>query len=297
MTNDQLLNEYITYLLVEKGLSANTIASYKSDILKLNEYLKTSGYDEIDKINRKTILQYIWYLGNKGLASTSLARKMASLKSYFTFLAAEKYITKNPVVNLEMPKTAKLLPQVLSTQEIEKLLIQPDLAVKAGLRDRAMLELLYATGLRVSELVSLRFEDVNIEMAYVRCIGKGSKERIVPIGKIAASFLVRYLNESRGKFKAAVGNEYLFLNFHGEKMSRQGFWKIIKKYSKSAKLTKDITPHTLRHSFATHLIENGANLRSVQEMLGHSDVATTQIYTHITKNHLKEVYNKTHPRA
>jgi integrase/recombinase XerD len=212
-------------------------------------------------------------------------------------LAREMVIPKDPTANLEAPKQEKRLPKILSVGDVLKLLEQPGLKTPAGIRDRAMLEVLYATGLRVSELVSLRLIDLNLEEGYIRCLGKGSKERIVPLGSVAVKYLHFYLDHARKFLAAAPGEETLFLNHHGHGLTRQGFWKIIKKYAEKLGIADRITPHTLRHSFATHLLENGADLRSVQEMLGHVDISTTQIYTHLTRDKLKEVYDKAHPRA
>jgi integrase/recombinase XerD len=243
------------------------------------------------------IMGYLLYLQEQGRATATLSRNLASIRAFYQFLLREKFIDKDPSVNLESPKIEKKLPQVLSVVEVETLLNGPDTRLASGMRDKAMLELLYATGIRVSELVSLNLSDVNLNMGFIKCFGKGSKERIIPLGRLAIEGVSRYLERGRPMLKKRGQEEALFLNHHGRRLSRQGFWKIIKKYAQLANSHKEITPHTLRHSFATHLLENGADLRSVQEMLGHADISTTQIYTHVTRSRLKEVYAKAHPRA
>ena len=219
------------------------------------------------------------------------------MRAFYGFLLRDGLIDNDPTTNLESPKIEKRLPKVLSVGEVELLLDGPDMGTVAGIRDKAMLELLYATGIRVSELVSLNQSDVNLNMGFLKCYGKGSKERIIPLGSVSLKAVSEYVMRSRVKLLRQPEEESLFLNHHGQRLSRQGFWKIIKKYAITASIDKEITPHTLRHSFATHLLENGADLRSVQEMLGHADISTTQIYTHLTKSRLKEVYAKAHPRA
>jgi integrase/recombinase XerD len=242
-------------------------------------------------------VSYLLHLQTQGKATATIARRLAALKAFYQFLVREKRIKNDPTANLESPKLEKRLPKVLTVSEVERLLGQPDLVQPAGIRDRAMLELLYATGIRVSELVSLSLADVSLDMGYIKCEGKGSKERIVPLGTIAIRSCREYLQAARAKLVKERPESALFVNHHGHRLTRQGFWKIVKKYAHDARVDKEITPHTLRHSFATHLLENGADLRSVQEMLGHADISTTQIYTHVTRGHLKEVYARTHPRA
>lgn len=294
---EELLNGFIEFLLVEKGLAKNTIDSYRRDLISYLEYLNLREIDDISDTNRTIIVSYLISMQKKGKASSSISRACAAIKSFYHFLFTEKYINENPTVNLDTPKLEHRLPRVLSLEEVDRLLEQPDVNTVLGFRDKTMLELLYATGMRVSELISLTVENINLDMGYLRCLGKGSKERILPIGSISAKYLKKYLADIRCKLLKNNETKILFLNYRGKKLSRQGFWKIIKKYSRAANLSKKVTPHTLRHSFATHLLENGADLRAVQEMLGHSDISTTQIYTHITKNKIKEVYDKTHPRA
>ncbi|MHB8157946.1 MAG: site-specific tyrosine recombinase XerD, partial [Desulfocucumaceae bacterium] len=227
----------------------------------------------------------------------TISRRLAALKSLFRFLINEERIEIDPTENLESPKKTQKLPRVLTTGEVDQLLEQPQTGTVAGLRDKAMLELLYATGIRVSELVDLEKRDISLKEGYIRCLGKGSKERIVPMGDMAVHYMEAYLQRSRVKLIGKANSDALFLNHRGGRITRQGFWKIVKKYASRSNIQKDITPHTLRHSFATHLLENGADLRAVQELLGHADISTTQIYTHLTKKRLKEVYKSSHPRA
>jgi integrase/recombinase XerD len=236
-------------------------------------------------------------LQEKGRATATLSRNMASIRAFYQFLVRDKFIDKDPSIHLETPKIEKRLPKVLSVEEVERLLDSPPMNHPAGLRDKAMLELLYATGIRVSELVNLSVLDVNLEMGFVKCMGKGSKERIIPLGSVAIQMVRHYLQAGRPRLVKEQGETALFLNHVGKQITRQGFWKIIKRYAQKANVRAEITPHTLRHSFATHLLENGADLRSVQEMLGHADISTTQIYTHVTRTRIKDIYAKTHPRA
>jgi integrase/recombinase XerD len=291
------VNEFINYLAVERGLAQNTLESYGRDLHQFQIYLQNGNMEILKDSNRTTILSYLNSLQSKGRAVSTISRNLAAIKSFYQYLVRERYLEKDPAANLESPKLEKKLPKVLSITEVEELLKQPSGFLPAGLRDKAMLELLYATGIRVSELISLNISDVNLDMGYIKCYGKGAKERIVPLGSIAAKCVQDYVGKGRTKLVRTYEEPALFVNHHGNRLTRQGFWKIIKKYAQEADINKAITPHTLRHSFATHLLENGADLRSVQEMLGHADISTTQIYTHVTKNRLKEVYDKTHPRA
>ncbi len=292
-----MIKEFVYYLTVERGLAANTLESYTRDLEQYSSFLTKHGVTSFQSTTKTNVMAYLLNLQKQGKATSTISRHLAALKSFYQYLLREKHIEQDPTMNLESPKLQKKLPRVLTVKEVELLLNQPNLAEPAGLRDKAMLELLYATGIRVSELISLDRDHVNLEMGYVRCFGKGSKERIIPLGSLAKKFVEEYLQRSRVKLTKTKDEKALFVNHHGRRMTRQGFWKIIKKYAKEAGIAKDITPHTLRHSFATHLLENGADLRSVQEMLGHADITTTQIYTHLTKGRLKEVYSKTHPRA
>ncbi len=294
----KLVEEFIHYLTVEKGLANNTLDSYKRDLTAFYQFIKKNyANTPIIQTNRTHIMAYLINLKNNGRATTTISRNLASIRSFYQFLLRDRHILKDPSQNLESPKIDKRLPKVLTINQIDDLLQIPDTSNSAGLRDKAMLELLYATGTRVSELVSLNVEDLNLKMGLVKCFGKGSKERIIPLGSVAIDSINTYINNGRIKLLRTDTENALFLNHHGRRITRQGFWKIIKKYAKMANISTDITPHTLRHSFATHLLENGADLRSVQEMLGHADISTTQIYTHLTKAKLKEVYTRSHPRA
>ncbi|WP_068555191.1 site-specific tyrosine recombinase XerD [Thermotalea metallivorans] len=293
-----LLDAFIDYLANVKELSQNTLDSYKRDISQYIAFLAEKKVDDIKHTNKTTIITYLLYLQKRGRATSTISRNLASIRSFYQFLLNEKYIDRDPTINLESPKSEKKLPSVLSLKEVELLLAQPDDSSEKGIRDKAMLELLYATGIRVSELVALNYCDLNLEMGYIQCKGNNSsKERIIPIGSMAKKAIERFIKECRVNLVRDNAEQALFVNYHGTRLTRQGFWKIIKMYTQKAKINKKITPHTLRHSFATHLLQNGADLRSVQEMLGHSDISTTQIYTQITKNKIKEIYNKTHPRA
>ncbi len=294
---ERLLKEFIYFLSVEKGLASNTLESYQRDLRKFFLFLQKKNIIQVENITRGDITNFLTEQKERGLASSTLTRNLAAIRSFYQFLLKEQITTENPSVELETPKTEKKLPSVLSLSEIELLLEQPETGNTIGLRDKAMLELLYATGIRVSELVSLDVNGINTKMGFIKCIGKGNKERIIPLGSVAIRSIQEYLKNSRLKILKTKEEKALFLNQQGTRLTRQGFWKILKKYAHKAGIQREITPHTLRHSFATHLLENGADLRSVQEMLGHADIATTQIYTHVARRRIKEVYNQTHPRA
>lgn len=291
------LQNYSNYLAVEKGLARNTLDSYRRDLEKFLAYMKKEKKTKPEDVDRQALNAFIGELKKNGYATSSISRCIASIRSFFNFLLQEGVIKNNPALDLESPKIEKKLPRVMTTGEIDKLLGQPKPGENNGLRDKAMLELLYASGIRVSELVSLNVTDFDPRVGYLRCRGKGMKERIVPIGSLAIGYVSEYLGNSRLKLVKSSEETALFVNHHGCRMTRQGFWKILKKYARKSNIQGDITPHTLRHSFATHLLENGADLRSVQEMLGHSDISTTQIYTQITRKKIREVYDKAHPRA
>lgn len=293
------LQDFIHYMTVEKGLAQNTIISYERDLKRYIQCLQENEkIEDFHQVSRIHILQFISLLKREGKSSKTTARHLASIRAFHQFLLREKVADHDPSVHIETPQMEKTLPKVLSFKEVERLLETPEKTTIFGIRDKAMLELLYATGIRVSELVNLDMENVHLTMGFVRCIGKGNKERIIPLGNIASQAIEHYLLESRPKLRSAkYKTEALFLNHHGNRLTRQGFWKIIKKLATEANIERDLTPHTLRHSFATHLLENGADLRAVQEMLGHVDISTTQIYTHVTKTRLKDVYTKYHPRA
>ncbi|NLW24288.1 MAG: site-specific tyrosine recombinase XerD [Clostridia bacterium] len=294
---NKLVKEFLDYLLIERGLADNTIVSYEKDLQNFLQFLNKVSVKDLEKLEKEHILAYLVHLKKMKRAAATIARRTAALKTFFNFLYQEGYIVNNLGENLEGPKKEKKLPDFLSVKEMDKLLAIPQLNTVQGVRDKAMLELLYATGMRVSELINLDLHNLNLEMAYVRCWGKGSKERIIPIGSQAVSSLNTYLQWGRNKLLKNPREQALFLNQHGKRLTRQGFWKILKKYVKLAGIEKKITPHVFRHSFATHLLENGADLRVVQEMLGHADISTTQIYTHLTTKRISQVYNDAHPRA
>lgn len=295
--NDQL-SDFIHFMTVERGLSENTIVSYKRDLQNYLSFLMThEQLTDIGDVTRLHIIHYLKQLKEEGKSSKTSVRHLSSIRSFHQFLLREKVTTDDPSWNIETQKTERTLPKVLSLGEVEKLLDTPNQHTPFDYRDKAMLELLYATGIRVSEMLDLSLADVHLTMGFIRCFGKGRKERIVPIGEAAASAIEEYIEKGRSKLLKKQPSDALFLNHHGKKMSRQGFWKNLKKRAIEAGIQKELTPHTLRHSFATHLLENGADLRSVQEMLGHADISTTQIYTHVTKTRLKDVYHKFHPRA
>lgn len=293
------LKDFIHFLIVEKGLAKNTIVSYERD---LKSYIKYFGNVEqlknVNEVERIHIIHFLGHLKEQGKSSRTLARHVASIRAFHQFLLRERVSDHDPSVHIETPKLERTLPKVLNLAEVETLLDSPDTKDHYGIRDKAMLELLYATGIRVSELIGLQTSDVHLTMGFVRCIGKGNKERIIPIGKTALAALEYYVNNGRSHFISKKNHDNaLFLNHHGKQLTRQGFWKILKKLAQGAGIEKELTPHTLRHSFATHLLENGADIRAVQELLGHSDISTTQIYTHVTKTRLRDVYSKFHPRA
>jgi len=293
----ELVESFLNYLSVERSLSKNTILSYRRDLEKYIHYLKDSNINSLSQTARKNISDFMFGLKDGGLSAVSIARNLVAIKVLYRFLVRERILTTDPSSLLDSPKLWKKIPDVLSGLEVEALLEAPDLKTARGLRDKAILELMYATGLRVSEAVNLKTQDVNFDVGFLRCIGKGAKERIVPLGKESIQAIKKYLEEARPKL-ARSGREdtFLFLSRLGKKISRQSFWKLVKHYAKLARIKKNIRPHTLRHSFATHLLERGADLRSVQEMLGHADISTTQIYTHIDKNRLKMIHKNFHPR-
>lgn len=293
---DLYIEAFFDYLRVEKGLALNSIKAYKVDLEKYRSYLKQLEISLPGQITRENIVDFIFSLRGK-LAVVTISRLLSSVKSFHQFLLREKVISTDPSDLLESPKLEKKIPSCLSSEEVYRLLKAPNLKNKQGLRARAILELMYASGLRVSELSWLKIQDINLEVSFVRCKGKGSKERIVPMGKTAVHFIESYLSRGRPKFLSGKNTDYLFLAQGGRRLSRQSIWKMLKAAVKKAKIKKKISPHTLRHSFATHLLEGGADLRSVQEMLGHSNITTTQIYTHINKARLKKIHLQFHPRA
>lgn len=293
------LKDFIHYLIVEKGLAKNTIVSYERDLKSYTKFLKnTEKLTSLNEVNRTQIIHFLSFLKDQGKSSKTMARHVASIRAFHQFLLRERAVDHDPSVHIESPQMERSLPKVLNMQEVETLLDSPKANDHFGIRDKAMLELLYATGIRVSELIGLNMGDVHITMGFIRCVGKGNKERIIPIGKAATTALTHYIQEGRKHFVSKKHqDDSFFLNHHGRRLTRQGFWKILKRLAAEAGIEKELTPHTLRHSFATHLLENGADLRAVQEMLGHADISTTQIYTHVTKTRLKDVYSQFHPRA
>lgn len=294
---DEMIREFLTYLTVERGLAVNTLSAYSRDLEQFAVFLRERGIASFSEVKGQMLVDYLHSLHLKGFTATTLARKLAAIRSLFHFLAHELHLSGDPSVTIDSPKPALRLPKVLNLTEVTALLKPPEERTVSIYRDQAMLELLYATGVRVTELVSLRLEDINLEIGYIRCFGKGSKERLVPMGQQACDALADYINKARPRIERRISGTYIFLNLQGHPLTRQAFWHIIKVRAERAGIIRPVTPHVLRHSFATHLLENGADLRSVQEMLGHADISTTQIYTHVTRTRLREVYDKTHPRA
>ncbi|MCK4469229.1 MAG: site-specific tyrosine recombinase XerD [Desulfobacterales bacterium] len=294
---DNLVDQYINYLLVEKGLSDNTIESYSGDLAVYLRFLKKNGIKNISGADTAVILKHLIDLRSSGLGAKSRTRHLIVLRGFYRFLAQEKIIKQDPSRIIDLPKGGLKLPDVLSVEEVKKLLNISDTKKPKGIRDAAMIELLYAAGLRVSELVNVKLQNVNMEAGFVRVFGKGSKERIVPIGLYAKEKIDHYIKSSRPLLLKNMVSQYLFVARAGKPMTRQGFWKQLKKYGQMAGIKKRITPHSLRHSFASHLLEGGADLRAVQIMLGHVDISTTQIYTHVAKKRLKEMHEKYHPRG
>ncbi len=293
---NKYLESFIDYLKIEKGLSKNSIASYKNDLKQLILFLKEKNISTIEKITHNHLEEYISYLKKHQISSRSIARKIVSIKSFFKFLVIDNIITTNPADFLESPKIGIHLPEYLTVDEVDKLLNEFKEDNPIEFRDKSIIELMYSCGLRVSEIENLKINQINFNEGFIYIFGKGDKERLVPLGSKARKLLIRYINEIRIKYNKK-NSEYLFLNWQGGKLSRISIWKIIKKYAKRAGINKNIHPHTLRHSFATHLLNNGADLRIVQELLGHSDISTTQIYTHLNYSKLKEFHSKFHPRG
>ncbi len=290
-----LVENFLDFLQKDKKLSDNTLESYNRDIKLYCNYLENENMNAI-KMDEAGVSEYVNGLKEKGKAVSTVSRNLASLRSFYQYLYRTKVVPEDPTVNLESPKIERKLPKILTAEQVELLLEQPKCVDLKGYRDKAMLELVYATGIRVTELVSLNVNDVNLESGYVKCIGN-NKERVIPIGTLAVNALKEYVEKSRKILLRDENDQSLFLNVNGHRLTRQGFWKIIKQYKAQANIDADITPHTLRHSFAVHLLENGAELRAIQEMLGHSDISSTQVYAHMGQNRIKDVYMKTHPRA
>jgi integrase/recombinase XerD len=294
---DNHIDVFLNFILVEKGLSEKTLESYSHDLTHYAAFLGKNGITSVSGDDTYLILKHLITLRDEGLSPRSRARHLVSLRGFYAFLFKEKVLTKDPARLIDFPKSGLTLPDTLDLTEITALIDAPDPTSHRGLRDAAMIELLYAAGLRVSELVSLKVRDVNREAAFVRIFGKGSKERVVPIGQYAREKIDLYLTSARPHLLKTAVSDYLFVARQGKPMTRQGFWKLLNRYALKAGIVKTISPHTLRHSFATHLIEGGADLRVVQTMLGHADIATTQIYTHITRDHLKKIHTRFHPRG
>ncbi len=290
------IRTFLNCLRVEKGLSDNTIQAYRRDIAKFAAFAATRGLDA-KEVRRGDVVDFLGTLYRKGLDSRSVARHLVTIRHFFRFALMEGYVQDDPAATIESPRFRHSLPEFLSLEEVDRLLKQPDMTSVVGLRDRAMIELMYSCGLRVSELCSLRVSDLEAEAGCLRCIGKGDKERLVPVGRQALEVVQRYLRMSRPKLLREGSSPSLFLNQKGSKVGRIAFWKTLGQYGRKAGLRKALKPHMLRHSFATHLLDRGADLRSVQMMLGHSDISTTQIYTHVVEERLKQVYKAHHPRA
>jgi integrase/recombinase XerD len=291
-----VISAFLNYLRVERGLSQNTTLAYGRDLRKFRAFAEGRG-SELAKLNRDDLVDFLASLYHTGLDSRSVARHLVSVRNFLRFCLAEGFIKEDPSLYVETPKFRMRLPNHLNVEEVNRLLAQPDITSPVGLRDRAMIELLYSAGLRVSELVNLRLNDLQMETGCIRCIGKGNKERLVPMGRTAVTAVKAYLNGSRQALAGKTASPYLFLNRFGARIGRIGFWKKLAAYGRQAGLRMKLKPHMLRHSFATHLLERGADLRSVQLMLGHADISTTQIYTHVVKDRLREVYRQHHPRA
>lgn len=297
------IESFIDFLSVEKGYSPHTVSAYRNDLNQLSKFVNNNSHSKLasrsSDVDRQVLLSFILDLKQRDYEPTTLARKIAAVKSFFGFLVAEGNLESDPTENLASPRLGKSLPKPLTIAEVRLLLEAPSKSsTPDAVRDRAMLELLYATGMRVSELVSLNPDNVNTQEGHVRCLGKGSKERVIPVHPRAAQIVADYIDNSRPKLLNHSPDEpALFLNHRGQRLTRQGFWQILKTYAKTAGLKGDITPHTLRHSFATHMLSGGADLRAVQEMLGHRNISTTQVYTHLTSEHVRNSYEKSHPRA
>jgi len=296
-TMDQMLDQFLHYLIVEKGLAKNTIEAYSHDLNRFSDYLKAKGIQDILNVGKFDVRAFLLVLKRQGLSTKTISRNLVAIRTFFKFLIQEGILEANPIEEVGSPTVAKTLPEILTLKEVEELLEQPNIKTPLGIRDRAMLEMLYATGMRVSELTRLPMNQVNLEGGYVLIYGKGSKERMVPLGSEAMKWLALYLRMARGRFAKRKESNALFISRSGKGMSRQRFWRSLKEYGRRAGIRKRISPHLLRHSFASHLLERGADLRSVQIMLGHVDISTTQIYTHVTGERLKKIHQRYHPRG
>ncbi len=292
----ELVSEFVRYLEKDKKLSNNTLQSYRRDTQQYIAYLADHEYHHAKDATKAVVVSYLGHLEKLGRATSTISRNIVSLKALYQYLMRTSALAQDPTRDIHSPKIDKKLPQILSAEEIALLLEQPNTEDVKGCRDKAMLELLYATGIRVSELISLNIQDVNLQLGFIRCRG-AKNERLIPIGKICSAALKEYIFNVRGALLRLAEENALFVNMNGLRISRQGFWKLIKQYAKQAHITKEITPHTLRHSFAAHLLENGADLQSIQSMLGHADISSTQVYAQLMSHKLKDVYTKAHPRA
>jgi integrase/recombinase XerD len=292
-----LIDQFLNYLLVEKGLARTTLESYSRDLLRFTDFMEQNGRREVSADDTPLLLKHLIQLRSEGLGARSRARHLVALRGFYRFLVQEKLLALDPAKLLDIPKSTLKLPDVLGVDEVQRLLNSPDTHTPQGIRDSAMLEVLYAAGLRVSELIRLKIQDAHLDAGFVRVFGKGSKERIVPIGQYAREKILFYLEHARGRLAKDQASPYLFLARAGRPMTRQAFWKLLRQHAANAGLLKKVTPHSLRHSFASHLLEGGADLRAVQLMLGHADISTTQIYTHVTKERLRELHKKFHPRG
>jgi integrase/recombinase XerD len=292
-----LIDQFLNYLLVEKGLARATLESYSRDLLRFTDFMEQNGRSEVSADDTALLLKHLIQLRSEGLGARSRARHLIALRGFYRFLVQEKLLALDPAKLLDLPKSTLKLPDVLGVEEVQRLLNSPETRTPQGIRDSAMLEVLYAAGLRVSELIRLKIQDVYLDAGFVRVFGKGSKERIVPIGQYAREKILFYLEHARGRLAKDHASPYLFLARAGRPMTRQAFWKLLRRHAANAGLLKKVTPHSLRHSFASHLLEGGADLRAVQLMLGHADISTTQIYTHVTKDRLRQLHKKFHPRG
>jgi integrase/recombinase XerD len=295
--SDQQIDQYLGHLGIERGLSLHTLENYGRDLRRYQEFLGKRGIEDLTTAREGDLLEFLLGLAQEGLSARSRARTLAAVRGLYRFLVREGLTSTNPAATLSLPRPGRRLPDFLSVDEVDRLLAAPDPSSREGLRDKAMLELLYATGLRVSELVSIETPRLNLAAGYLLVTGKGRKQRVVPIGEVALTWLRRYLEESRPRFGKGRSSPHLFLTSRGGPMTRQGFWKLLRAHSAAAGITRRLSPHKLRHSFATHLIERGADLRAVQAMLGHADISTTQIYTHVSAAHLRRLYDRFHPRS
>ncbi|EMF0507614.1 site-specific tyrosine recombinase XerD [Enterococcus hirae] len=291
------INDYLHYLTIERGLSLNTRKSYERDLLQYLHYLEDEQITSWQDVDRYVVINYLEKMHDEKKAPATVTRMITSLRRFHQFLRQERLTDHDPMQHIDTPKKVQKLPSTLSLTEVERLIETPDTTKNLGIRDRAILEVMYATGMRVSELVGLKLSDLHLSLGLVQTLGKGDKERIIPLGDYAIQWLERYLDEARPLLVANPSETHVFVNHHGTRLSRQGIWKNLKQLVREAGINKEVTPHTLRHSFATHLLENGADLRTVQELLGHADISTTQIYTHITKKRMTDVYKQHFPRA